>query len=71
MLISRNKQAYLNQKEKRFAFEEYIFIVETVYKGGGGVCSIQGNNAFGLKILSILVNKDTSSVKTCKFHCDI
>lgn len=41
MLISRNKQAYLNQKKKRFAFEEYIFIVENGLKGGGGLQYMQ------------------------------
>lgn len=35
VLISRNKQAYLNQKKKRFAFEEHIFIAENGLKGSG------------------------------------
>lgn len=35
MLISRNKQEYLNQKGKKLAFEEHVFIVENDLKGLG------------------------------------
>lgn len=35
VLISRNKQEYLNQKGKKPAFEEHVFIVENDLKGLG------------------------------------
>lgn len=54
VLISRNKQAYLNQKEKKFAFEEHIFTVENGLKRE--ICNIHGNSGLeiGLEILSVL-----------------
>lgn len=63
MLISRNKQEYLNQKKKTLAFEEHIFIVENVPKWGGPAKYV-GTMHLVRNTEHILVKEDTPSVKT-------